>query len=835
LLNEEDTRAGLVDPKLQESGWTPEKVSTGTRVAPGRLLDEKGNRKPGTEIDYVLHVSSLPIAVVEAEPESKSALSGMQQAKDDAKNYLDVLFAYCTNGHEIEEFDFTTNTQTTLEKFPRPEELLYRYYRHRIGSVTSIVRVNPLEVSATGTKKPWYPQEVATRRGIERILNGKKRVLLAMATGAGKTFVAFLIVYKLIKSGYFRRVLYLTDRIFLRDHAYREFEPLGDARDFIEEGKAPKNRDVYFTTYQAMYSGAEGTRLYQQYPPDFFDLVIIDECHRSGYGTWRQILDYFGNAVHLGMTATPKRDDNIDTYDYFGEPAYAYSMGQAIEDGFLAPFQIFRIFTNIDRDGLRIKDAIYQGAQIFVPEEADLKEIYAMEDFEREIVLPDRTAEICEHLANLLRTLGPKQRSIVFCVSMEHAASVAKVLQNRFSDLGFSDYAVRIVSEEPQVKMIYEQFRDSDKPTPVVATTVDLLTTGVDVPSVHNVVMIRPISSKVMFKQIIGRGARIDPITKKYFFRIIDYVNATRLLDDWDYPPSGKYGKVVEGPFDLSISGVILHHETQMPITNARLVAQVGPNLQRAARSDSKGRFVLANLPHSPVTIHIGSTGYQSREMTMTASPEMSSVIVELKPESPVEKKIMLKGIEVFIANEVRIVLTDDGKTLTEAEYIEYSKKGVIERATTLHDLREIWIDGQKRRKFLDALRMSSIHPDLIAGLLKRPDADSFDALAHIAFGVPMLTREERAGALKNLNSTLFDSLAPRAQGVLLALLDKYRAGGVEEISRKEIFRIPPFDEMGYLKGVAEMFGGFDNLRKAIDEVQRGLYPTELTSGGSVL
>jgi len=839
MLSEDDTRARLVDPKLRESGWIEEKIRRGIHIAPGRILDEKGNRKKGTEVDYVLYVSSFPIAVVEAEPESKSALSGMQQAKDDAKNYLDVLFAYSTNGHKIEEFDFITNRQTTLERFPTPEELVSRYNQYKLGKVIAGLHVNPLEVPhyfVTGAKRPWYFQEVGIRRVIEEVLNGKKRILLTMATGTGKTFAAFQIVWKLIKSGYFRRVLYLADRVFLRDQAYREFGPFEKARDLIEEGKAPKTRDIYFSIYQAMYSGTEVSRLYQQYPPDFFDLVIVDECHRSGYGTWREILDYFGKAVHLGMTATPKRDDNIDTYAYFGEPVYAYSMGQAIEDGFLAPFQIFRAFTNIDRDGLRIQDAIYQGAQIYIPEEANLKEIYTLEDFEREIVLPDRTAKICEHLANLLRTFGPKQRSMAFCVSMDHAALVAKELQNRFSDLGISDYAVRIVSEEPEVKIIYEQFRDSDKPTPVVATTVDLLTTGVDVPSVHNIVLIKPISSKVVFKQIIGRGSRIDPITNKYFFRIIDYVNATRLLDDWDYPPKGEIGKIVEGPFDLSTSGIVIHHETQMPIPDAKIVAQIGPNIQRATRSNSNGHFVLSSLPHSPITIRITGTGFHSREMTITASPEMSPIIIELKPELPIEKKITLEGIEVFIAKEVRIVLTADGKTLTEAEYIEYSRKGVVERAASLRDLRGIWTDSEKRQELLEALRSSSIYPDLVASLLKRPDADSFDILAHIAFGVPIFTREERANALRNRSSALFSRSSLRAQEVLLALLDKYRVGGIEEISRKEVFRIPPFDKMGYIKGVAEIFGGFDNLRRAIDEVQRGLYSnSDLTTGGSRL
>ncbi|MGQ9507627.1 MAG: EcoAI/FtnUII family type I restriction enzme subunit R [Candidatus Bathycorpusculaceae bacterium] len=825
MLNEADTRVKLIDPKLHECGWVEDKILRDKPITPGRIVDERGNRRAGKKPDYILLYSpSFPIAVVEAKDEEHSALDGMQQAKGYARD-LDVFFAYSTNGHEIEEFDFITNTQRTVDKFPSPDELWERYQIHRLKDIAK-PEINPLETPyyyLLGGKKPWYFQEVAIKRVMEEIMKGKKRLLLTMATGTGKTYVAFQVVWKFVKSGYFRRVLYLADRIFLRDQAYNEFSAFGDARDIIEEGKAPKTRDIYFSIYQAMYSGEEGNRLYQQYPPDFFDLVIIDECHRSGYGTWKQILDYFSSAFHLGMTATPKRDDNIDTYAYFGEPVYSYSMGKAIEDGFLAPFQIFRAFTNIDREGLSIKDALYQGAQIYVPEEADLKELYTLEDFEREIVLPDRTARIGEHLANLLRTFGPKQRTMVFCVNMEHAAQVSKELQNRFADLGYSDYAVRIVSEEPEVKEIYERFRDSDKPTPVVATTVDLLTTGVDVPSVHNIVLIKPIASKVVFKQIIGRGSRIDPITNKYFFRIVDYVNATRLLDEWDYPAEAQPGRMVEGPFDLSISGMVIDAETQMPIANARVIAQIGPNMQRIARTSADGRFVLTDLPHSPITIFITGTGFRSKQMTITPIPGLS-IVIELKPEAPAEKKIVLKGIEVYIAQEIRVVLTADGTTLTEAEYIEYSKKGIVQRAASLNDLREIWANPMKREKFMETLREQSIYPDLIASLLKRPDADSFDVIAHIAFDVPIFTREERAKAFMNLHGDFLKTFDPQAQEILLALLDKYRIGGIEEISKPEVFRIPPFDKIGFLRGVAKLFGGFDKLREALDQLQKGLY-----------
>ncbi|MEM0215400.1 MAG: DEAD/DEAH box helicase family protein, partial [Archaeoglobaceae archaeon] len=654
-LSEEDTKVKLIDPKLKKSGWTEDKIRREVHLTPGRVINEDGKREKGKFADYILYYSpGFPIAVVEAKEETKSALDGLGQAKNYAK-MLGLFFAYSTNGHEIEEFDFTTNQQRTLEEFPTPEELYRRYINHIFGPRE--VKCDPLNYPyfiTPGGRRPRYFQEAAIKSVIEAILNGRRRILLTMATGTGKTYVAFQIVWKLIKSGYFQRVLYIADRIFLRDQAYNEFSPFEDARAVIESGNVPKNRQIYFSMYQSLYSGEGENRVYKQYPPDFFDLIIIDECHRSGYGTWKEILDYFSSAVHLGMTATPKRTDNIDTYAYFGEPVYTYSMGQGIEDGFLAPFQIFRIFTNLDREGLKLEEAIHQGAQIYIPEESDLKEIYTLEDFEREIVVPDRTRKICEHLASLLKRFNPMQKTIIFCVSMEHAAQVAKEMQNIFSYLGYDDYAVRIVAEEYEAKALYEKFRDSESKTPVIATTVDLLTTGIDVPSLRNLVFLKPISSKVYFKQHIGRGCRIDETTGKYFFRIIDYVNATRLLDEWDYP-SGTCPIVPEGPYDLSLSGYVVNSETNEPISEAKIVAQIGVNMQKSVKTNDRGYFLLEKLPHSPITLHISKGKFRSKEMTITPSEEMKEIVIELKPEKTRREKITIEGVEVYIAEETSI------------------------------------------------------------------------------------------------------------------------------------------------------------------------------------
>jgi len=859
MLNEADTRAKLIDPKLRQCGWSEERIRRDVYITPGMIVDERGKRQEGKKPDYILYARpSIPIAVVEAKEESKGALDGMQQAKDYAAA-LGCPFAYSTNGHKIEEFDFTTKRQRTVQSFPTPDELYRRYLEFAFttreksaGAEPERIQEGPVPYDivgkeklaaleypyhvAAGGKKPRYYQEPAINRIVEAILEGRKRILLAMATGTGKTYVAFQVVWKLVKSGYFRRVLYVADRVFLRDQAWTEFSPFGDARAVITEGKTPRHRNVYFSIYQALYSGDEHLRIYQKYPRDFFDLVIIDECHRSGYGTWREILDYFGKAVHLGMTATPKRTDNIDTYAYFGDPVYSYTMGQGIEDGFLAPFQIYRTFTNVDREGLHLQDALHQGARVYIPEGGEdeepysLREIYTLEDFEREIVLPDRTRKICEHLAGLLQTFGPMQKTIIFCVNMGHAALVAKELQSRFACLGHDDYAVRIVAEEPSAKDLYEKFRDSEKATPVVATTVDLLTTGVDIPSVRNVVFLKPVGSKVYFKQHIGRGCRIDTIAGKYMFRIIDYVNATRLLDEWDYPSGGKPERIVEGPFDLELEGYIVHAKTDEPVPAVKVVAQLGPNVQRLSRSNERGRFMLERLPHSPITLTLSKGGFRSRSLTITAGEQPGPLVIELKPEKPPRQKIVLEGVEVYVAEETEIFISASGKTLTEAEYREYSREGVLKRVANLDGLYEIWLDRERRRRFLDELQAESIFPRLLAGILKMPDADALDVIAHIAFGVPMLTRDERARAFLNAKHRVISALGQKAQEVVLSLLDKYRAGGIEQITRPEIFEVPPFDKLGYLRGVAGIFGGMENLKRAISLLERGIYETARVS-----
>jgi len=853
MLNEADTRAKLIDPKLHEAGWEEARIQREHYFTKGRifLVGDEHKRKTPRKADYLLRYSdSFPVAVVEAKDESHAPEHGIQQAKDYAK-VLNVMFAYSTNGHGIEEFDFCVNRQKSLRQFPSPDELWTRYAASQLLGISAEKAAQcaggPEEAAyftrtqhdpllfpyyhEPGGKAPWYFQEIAIKNVIERILKGDKRVLLTMATGTGKTFVAFQIAWKLFKSNKIRRVLFLADRNVLRDQAYNTFGPFEDARVLIEEGKAPKTRDIYFSIYQAMYGGQEGRRLYQQYPHDFFDLIIIDECHRSGYGTWNAILKHFNTAIKLGMTATPKRDENIDTYDYFckendGNPAFVYSLGQGIDDGFLATYKVHKVKTNIDRDGLSIEDARTQGAEIFIPADVEPRDFYQMGQFEREIALPDRTKKICDHLAGLLRTFDPTKKTMIFCVNMDHANEVAKHLQNHFSYLGFSDYAVRIVSEETEAKTLLELFQDSERQTPVVATTVDLLTTGVDVPSVKNIVFIKPVGSQVVFKQIIGRGSRTDTITDKFWFRIIDYTNATRLFDDWDRPTpeTGNGHPAPEGPPDHFLQGILVDKDTLDPIPDGLITVLVGPNEQVQQRTDMHGRFAFQDLPHGEVQMQISAEGYRKRQITLSTLPDNSMMIqIELRCETPPAAKIRIKGLTVTIAEETYLQLEATGEQLTVQQYIDHSRQFILKKIPTPSKLEDTWVSPKNRQELIASLQQKGVYPEALASVLKRSDVDSYDVLRHVAFNKDLLSREERASSFENLHQDFLDRYSPEAREVLQILLDKYRLGGIDELS-PEIFRVAPFDRMGFAPGVAARFGGPERLRAALGEMQKLLY-----------
>ncbi len=875
MLNEADTRAKLIDPKLRVAGWGESQIERehyflkGKAFTAGRiyLVGEESRRRQPRRADYLLRLhNALAIAVLEAKDESHTADAGLEQAKAYALA-LGLPFAYSSNGHRFVEFDFFRNRSRVMGAFPSPEDLLRRwevYQEHTRPGRPKLAAADPTRTfgndpllqpacpSSICGKELRYFQEVAINRVLERVTHSQRRILLTMATGTGKTFTAFQIVWKLRKSGWLRKpVLFLADRIVLRNQAYNTFAPFvdgqSDPRAIIQSRKLNLNRDLYFALYQALDSGDDDEPLYRRIPRDFFGLIIIDECHRSGFGKWNEILQHFPDAIQLGMTATPKQSESIDTYVYFCSeepevlidpndptkgtwrpPAYQYSLGQGIEDGFLATYKVHRVRTTVDRDGLHVQDAQTQGAEIYIPEGADLRDLYLTPQFEREITLPDRTEVMVKHLAGLLRRFGPTEKTMVFCVDMDHARLVARLLQNEFADLGYHDYAVPIISEEGEAAAWLESFQDSDKKIPVVATTAELLSTGVDVPACRNIVFMKTIASPLLFKQIIGRGSRVDTTTGKEWFRIIDYTGATRLFDEWDRPP-GERPAQVTGPRTATIEGTVVDADSGALIVGASVSALIGFNEQQGPfRTNWNGRFRFTRLPAGNIRLSVGGAGYRRRQVSVEAVADtMQSVAIELKPETGPVGKIEVQGLTVTIADEATFLVEGSGEQLTLEQYLDYTRKRVVGYVPDWAKLHEVWTDPAKREPFLEALEAESVHIEVLAEVLAQPHADQFDLLAHIAFGKSIRTRDERTDAFLNHEQRFLEKHDPKAREVILALLDKYRLGGVTEMASPDVFRLSPFREMGQAPGVIQRFGGTEALRTALGEIQHRLYRKE--------
>lgn len=827
MLNEADTRAKLIDPKLHESGWGEDLITREYYFTEGKvyLVGDEVKRKTPKKVDYLLlYNDAFPLAVVEAKEESANASDGMQQAKDYAQN-LDVLFAYSTNGHEIEEFNFITNKQRRVSSFPSPQELFNNIAEFKKLSKEQMIALLQPYNKAQFRENPRYYQQISVRRALESIIRGQKRILINLATGTGKTNIAFQIAWKLKETKKIRRVLFLADRNVLRDQAYNTFEPFGSARDYIEEGKTPTARDVYFSIYQAMWAEKNGRRVFEHYPKDFFDLVIIDECHRSGFGSWKEILDHFSSAIHLGMTATPKQDENINTYKYFGDPAneyrpaYEYSMAQGIEDGFLANFLLHKVRLNIDKEGLQIEDALSKGAKLEIPEEAELQDLYKAEQFEKEIILPDRTAKICEHLASLLKTYGPMQKTIVFCVTMSHAGEVAKLMQNHFSDLGYPNYAIRIVSEESDSLALLKTFQDQTKDVPVVATTVDLLSTGFDAPTVQNIVFMKPISSPLVFKQIMGRGSRISKDKGKFWYRVIDYTNATRLIDEWI---EGEPEVAPEGPRNNFLNGIVVEEELLTPIFNALLTIQLAPNEQIQARTDTEGKFLLSKLPDGKIKLYVSAEDYKRREITVETQPNLESPIqIELVPQKKRPAPITVRGLTVFVEDELMFEVEILGRRLTIKEYIDYSKSEIAKIALSADALRQKWIKPATREELLEQLESHGINANILAKIFNNSKADEYDLYAHTGFGADIHTREERARAVLNTQQKFLQTFTPEQQRIIRDLLLHYQENGINELTKADVFDIYPLP--GYMQS-QRIFGTAQKLRKSTEQLQEKIY-----------
>ncbi len=662
--NEADTCRKYVVPKLQAAGWDtePHSIAEQRTFTDGRIVPhgQTARRRKGKRADYLLRYRrDLPIAVVEAKASYKKPGDGMQQAKDYA-NVLGLKFAYATNGHGILEFDFATGREREVAGFPAPDALWGRLRKAEKVTDDAVATRLLTPANLTTGKEPRYYQRIAIQRAVQAILQGQDRVLLTMATGTGKTLVAFQICWLLWSTRWNRtgehrkpRILYLADRNFLVDDPKdKTFAPFGDARHKIE-GEAVKSREMYFATYQAIAKDSRRPGLYKDYPADFFDLVIVDECHRGSArdeSNWRDILEHFKPAAQLGMTATPLRQDNRDTYRYFGNPIYQYSLRQGIEDGFLAPYRVHRIVTEWDAAGWRpTKDELDRYGRSIPDQE------YHTKDFERLVAMKARTAAIATHLTAFLKKTDRFGKTIVFCVDQEHADEMRRALNDANEDLvrEHPDYVCRVTADEQDVGRGHmERFQDVDRKSPVILTTSQLLTTGLDAPTCKNVVLVRVVGSMTEFKQIIGRGTRVRDDYGKFWFNILDYTGtATRNFADPDF--DGEPALATQEEIDES--------------------------------GATKSETVVT--PEEPVT---------------AADIPASGPITDLVMRD--SRKLYVDGGRVAIATHLVYELDADGRQLRVVSLTDYTAEKVRTLSPSATELRRTWADPASRSELRESL-----------------------------------------------------------------------------------------------------------------------------------
>lgn len=783
-MNEADTCRKHVIPALQAAGWEndPHSIAEQRTITDGRIvpLGKGFVRKTPKRVDYLLrYTRDFPLAVVEAKASYKTAADGMQQAKDYAQ-LLGLRFAYATNGPEIIEFDFKTGLEQPISGYPTPDELWDRY---RSGG-----RLDDPQIAAkfltpsnyvVGKGERYY-QQIAINRVVEAILKGQRRVLVTMATGTGKTAVAFQVCWKLWNARWNRtgehrrpRILYLADRSILVDQPKDGiFAAFGDARHKIESGEVVKSREMYFALYQALAEDERREGLFREYPSDFFDLIIVDECHRGSArddSAWRTILQHFEPAFQLGMTATPLRSETRDTYLYFGNPVYQYSLRQGIEDGFLAPYRVHRVITEWDAAGWRpSKDELDRYGRSIPDDE------YQTKDFERVIALRARTQTIARHLTLFLRKTDRFDKTIVFCVDQEHASEMRAALSNLNNDLvaEHPDYVCRVTADEGDIGRGHlSRFQDVDTRVPTIVTTSQLLTTGVDVPTCKNIVLARVIGSMTEFKQIIGRGTRVRDDYGKLWFNIIDYTgSATRMFADPDF--DGDPAKVTEE----EINGT-------------------------------------------------GETEGTKEEPPPYPGPDDGETKPEVvEPPTDDRRKFYFDGGHVEIASHLVYELDPDGRQLRVVRYTDYAAEKVRTLCPTAPELRAGWSDPQTRSAIIRSLEERGIDFTALAEATEQPEADPFDLLCHLAFNAPLRTRRERAQHMRESHKDFFAQYGPEARQILNELLEKYAEHGDAQFVLPDVLQVPPLSQHGTVADIIKLFGGTERLREAVTELQVQLY-----------
>ena len=773
-LSEEDIKLRYITPAILNKNWSVENITMETKVklTDGRI-NLRGNlvaRGKAKYADYMLYYNrATPIAIVEAKDANHSPSFGMQQAKEYAE-MMDIPFAFSSNGFGFHEYDFLTGRERSfsMDEFPTKEELYNRFLsesNHGAGlSADELDVINQPYCTGQNIFPPRYYQRNAVNRTVNAVARGEKRILLVMATGTGKTYTAFQIVYRLLKAGLVKKVLYLADRNVLVDQSIeQDFKPLTNTIHKVSYQQDKENPDtaheVYFALYQQLI-GKEGAQNYKElFKPEFFDLVIVDECHRGSAkddSNWREILEYFTDAIQLGMTATPKETRYQSNISYFGEPLYKYSLKEGIDDGFLAPFKVINITTNIGDEWRPTK------GQRDIYDNLIEDRIYNNTDYDYNIIIEDRIREVAHEVSSYLRATDPMAKTIVFCADEDHAERMRIALVNENADMcrKYPDYVVRITGSDTYGQSKLDYFISVASKTPVIATTSKLLSTGVDCKMVKLIALDQRINSMTEFKQIVGRGTRIREKEGKTHFTIMDFRNITRLFADPDW----------DGPLEVD-----------------------------------KGYLPDRAKPYKEPT-----------EKPQCAADDGDDT--EYQPKPFVGKD----GCQVKVINKVVSVYDSNGKLLRTESITDYTKKNINDTYANLNDFILHWNQAERKAEITDLMRESGIDLQALKEEQGMTDVDDFDFIIHLAYGKKALTRKERAENVKKRD--IFHKYGPDAQKVLEALLDKYMNEGISQLENRKVLTLDPFRQMGSPANIARFFGGNKQYFEAIKELEAELY-----------
>lgn len=784
-LSERDICTKFIIPALVQSGWDihtqirEEVTFTDGKITVRGKIYSRGQKKRADIILY--YKKNIPIAVIEAKDNNHSIGHGMQQALGYAET-LDIPFAISSNGDGFLLHDKTglfdkKETELGLHQLPTPEDLWGKYCQFKgILSQDEKQAVEFPYYDDGSSRSPRYYQVNAINRTIEAVANGQNRVLLVMATGTGKTYTAFQIIWRLWKSGVKKRILFLADRNILVDQTKNnDFKPFGNAMSKITNRTIDKSYEIYLSLYQAVTGVEEDKNIYKEFSPDFFDLIVVDECHRGSAAedsNWHDILDYFKSATHIGLTATPKETKDISSSTYFGDPIYTYSLKQGIDDGFLAPYKVVRIDIDKDLQGWR-------------PEEGQIDDfgneiedrVYNQSDMNRNLVLPQRTKLVAKKVTEFLQSTDPYSKTIIFCENIAHAEQMRQELVNLNQDEIAKNhrYVMRITGDDIEGKGQLDNFINPEERYPVIATTSKLMTTGVDAQTCRLIVLDQNIKSMTEFKQIIGRGTRIKEDYGKAWFTIMDFKKATELFADKDFDGDPV---VIYEPKD---------NESPVP-----------PDDFESPYTDENGNIV-------PLDNGTNST------------------IDELFEGDEVQKKnikYVVGNVTVSVLSERVQYLNNDGKLITES-LTDYTKKSILKEYSSLNEFLKRWKNSDFKTKIIEELEQNGV---LLKALEEEvgKDFDPFDLVCHIAFDQPPLTRKERANNVKKKN--YFTKYGEQARKVIEALIDKYADTGIENIEDIKILLIDPFKSLGTPSEIVGSFGGKSGYLNAVHELEGEIY-----------